>query len=155
MITITIKTASVLSDIKIKSQLNTDRIKDAEDRYAVRAGEENNDEVLESLQESWRSVKGLCRKFLSETVDTSGSDLFDNSTTDKTLSFDVTSRRSSNIAEALSQAIHNYLVAGTLRRFYTSVAMPDLVTLYAQSEATAASEITQLLYRKQEPSYTA
>jgi hypothetical protein len=154
-VTITIKTASVVSDIKIKSQLNTDRIKDADDRYAVRAGEENDDEVMECLQEAWRAAKALCREFLASTDDTAGNDTFSDSTADKTLTFDVTSRRTSNIGEPLAQAIHNYIVAGTLRRFYVTVAMPDLVTLYSQLEATAASDITYLLRRKQQPVYTA
>lgn len=154
MITITIKTASLLSDIRIKSQMNTERIKDPEERYAVRAGEENNAEVMESLQEAWRAMKGLCRRFLATTDDTTGSDIFDNSTTDKTLSLDVTVRRSSNIGEPLAQAMHNYLVNGTLRRFYTSAVMADLVTLYGAAENAARDEIVLLLYRKLEPVYT-
>lgn len=154
MITITIKTASLLSDIRIKSQMNTERIKDPDERYAVRAGEENNAEVMESLQEAWRAMKGLCRRFLVTTDDATGSDIFDNSTTDKTLSLDVTERRTSNIGEALSQAMHNYLVNGTLRRFYTSAVMADLVTLYASAENAARDEIVLLLYRKLEPVYS-
>lgn len=150
-VTITIKTASLISDIKIKSQMNTERIKDAEDRYAVRAGEENEAEVKEALQEAWRSVKGLCRRFLTANADSTGSDLFDTSTTDKSLTFDLTARRTSNIGEPLAQAIHNYLVNGTLRRFYTSAVMPDLVASYAAAETAAQAEIVSLLYRKQEP----
>ena len=151
MITITIKTASVISDIRLKSHMNTARIKDPEDRYAVRAAEENEDEILEGLQEAWRSVKGLCRQFLEATDDATGDDTFDSATTDKTLSFDVTERRTSNIGDALSQAIHTFLVNGTLRRFYTSAAMPDLVQLYAAGETASRDEIVNLLYRKLEP----
>ena len=151
MITITIKTASVISDIRIKSQMNTERIKDPEERYAVRAGEENGSEVMEGLQEAFRSLKSLCRRFLQATDDTAGNDAFDSSTTDKTLTFDVTERRTSNIADSLAQDIHNYLVGGTLRRFYTSAMMPDLVTLYGATENNARDEIVNLLYRKLEP----
>ena len=154
MITITIKTASLLSDIRIKSQMNTERIKDAEERYAVRAAEDNNAEVMEGLQEQWRSLLALCRRFLDSTNDTAGNDTFSTSTTDKTLSFDVTARRTSNIADALAQAIHTYLVNGTLRRFYTSAVMPDLVTLYGAAENASRDEIVNLLYRKLEPIYT-
>lgn len=152
-VTITIKTASLLSDIRIKSKMNTDRIKDAEDRYAVRAAEENSDEQIQDLTEAWGALKALCRKFLDATEDTTGSDTFSNSTADKTLSFDVTERRTSNIADALAQAMHAYLLAGTLRRFYTSAMMPDMVTVYAASENAARDEIVNLLYRKQEPVY--
>ena len=153
MITITIKTASLISDIKVKSHMNTARIKDPEDRYAVRAAEENEGEVLESLQEAWRMLKGICRPFLDVTADSTGNDVFDTSTTDKSLVFDVTVRRTSNIAEALSQAIHTFLVNGTLRRFYTTAAMADLASLYASGETASRDEIVNLLYRKMEPVY--
>lgn len=154
MITITIKTASLLDDIRIKSFMNSERIKDPEERYAVRAAEENNAEVMESLQEAWRSLKALCRKFLAATDDAAGSDIFDTSTADRTLTLDVTVRRSSNIGEPLAQAMHNYLVNGTLRRFYTSAVMADLVTLYGAAENAARDEVVNLLYRKLEPAYT-
>jgi len=153
MITVTIKTASLLSDLRIKSQMNTERIKDAGDRYAVRAAEHNDDEVMEGLQEAWRTLIAVCRRFLAATDDTAGSDTFGTGTTDKTLSFDVTQRRSSNIGDALAQAIHEYLVDGTLRRFYSSAVMPDLVTLYGAAEKAALDAIMNLIYRKMEPAW--
>ena len=153
MIAITIKMASLVSDIKIKSHLNTERIKDPNDKYAARAGEENESELRQSVQNTWRALITLCRRFLPETDDTTGSDLFSTtlSETDQTLNFDVTSRRTSNIADALSQAIHEYLVSGTLRRFYVAVAMTDLAALYATGEKDATDEIVRLLYRKAAP----
>lgn len=154
MITITIKTASLLSDIRIKSHMNTERIKDPDDHYAVRAGEENNDEVMEGLQEAWNALKGLCRRFLAAAAPTEGSDIFNADTADKLLLLDVTERRTQVLADTLAQAIHNYLVYGALRRFYTSAAMGDLVTIYAASENEARDQIIGLLYRKMEPVYT-
>lgn len=154
MTTIEIKLASLVSDIKVKSHMNTARIKDPEDRYAVRAAEENNAEIMQSLQDTWRSMMTLCRRFLEATDDADGDDVLTASPeTTRTLTFDITERRTSNIGDTLAQAIHSYLVAGTLRRFYISAAMADLAQIYAAQEQAAANEITNLLYRKQEPTY--
>ena len=155
MITLTIKMASLMSDIKVKSHMNTARIKDGDDQYAVRAGEENEDELRQDLQDTWNALIGICRKFLYVTDDTAGSDVLSSTlaTTDQTLVFDVTYRRSSNIAGPLSQAIHEYLVAGSLRRFYTSAAEANLLQLYAASEKTARDEIIVLLHTKHHPVY--
>ena len=156
MITITIAADSLISDILIKSHMNTARIKDPEDQYAVRAAEENRDDLLEGIQEAWRTVKGICRPFLDTTNDTAGNDtfIFSGTTPTMQLSFDVTARRTSNIAESLAQAIHSFLVGASLRRFYTSVAMADLAQMYAATEAAARDEIVNLLYRKLEPIYS-
>ena len=153
MITITIFADSLISDMLVKSHMNTARIKDPEDQYAVRAAEENRDDLLEGLQEAWRTLKGICRPFLDTTNDTAGDDsfLFSGSTPQMQLSFDVTVRRTSNIADSLAQAIHSFLVGASLRRFYTSVAMADLAQMYAATEASAREEIVNLLYRKLEP----
>lgn len=154
MTTIEIKLASLLSDVKVKSHMNTARIKDADDRYLVRAAEENEAETVQCLQEAWRSMLSLCRRFLDPTDDDMGDDvLMRTPETTRTLTLDITERRTSNIGDTLAQAIHTYLVAGTLRRFYTSVAMADLTAMYAGQEQAAANEITNLLYRKQEPTY--
>ena len=154
MTTIEIKLASLVSDIKIKSHMNTARIKDPEDRYAVRAAEENNAEVMQDLQDAWRSMTALCRRFLEQSDDAEGDDIFTASPeTTRILTFDITERRTSNIGEPLAQAMHQYLVAGTLRRFYTSAAMTDLATLYAGQEQAAAGDITFLLHKKAEPIY--
>ena len=154
MMTITIDIDSLISDLLIKSHMNTARIKDPEDRYAVRAAEENRDELLECIQEAGRTVIGICRPFLQVTDDDEGDDSFvfsGSSTADLVLSFDVTARRTSNIADSLAQAIHSFMVGASLRRFYTTVAMADLAQMYAATEASAREEIVSLLYRKLEP----
>ena len=155
MMTVTINTSFLVSDIKSKSFMNTERIKDPDDRYAVRAAEENEAEVWQALQESWRSLMTLCRPFLASTSDTAGNDTLSISSTNKTLQFDLSERRTSNIGDSLAQAIHSYLSNGTLRRFYTSAAMADLMGMYAQGETAARDEIVILLYKKSEPVYSA
>lgn len=152
-VTITIKTASLVSELKVKSFMNTEHIKDSEDKYATRAGEEANAEIMQSLQDAWGALLFFCRKFLSKTTDTSGSDTYSTSTSDKTLTFDLTSRRTSHIAEPLAQAIHEYLVGGTLRRYYTTVSNDAIATRYAANEKEASLRITQLLYTKDDPTY--
>ena len=62
-------------------------------------------------------------------------------------------RRTSNIAAALAEAIHEYLTAATLRRFYTSAAEGSLAQLYAAGEAEARGCILTLLHTKLEPVY--
>lgn len=156
-VTITIKTASLLSELKVKSYMNTARVKDPEDQYAVRAGEENESELKQAFQDAWREMLSRVRRFLETTADAAGSDqtVANMTTTDQTLSFDLSVRRTSNIAAALAEAIHEYLVAGSLRRFYTSAAEGNLAQLYAANEAAAATRITALLHTKMEPVYQA
>lgn len=154
-VVITIDIESLISDIKIKSFMNTERIADPEHRYAVRAAEENESETHQSLQDAWSSLKSLCRKFLADTTDTAGNDTLGSTWTgSRTLTFDVTYRRTSNFAEPLAQQIHEFLVAGTLRRFYTSAAMNDLAVSYAANEKAAGDQIVRIIYTKDEPIYT-
>lgn len=152
-VTITIKTASLLSELKVKSYMNTARVKDPEDQYAVRAGEENESELRQGFQDAWRAMLALCRRFLEASEDTAGSDVLDLTGTDRTLTFDLSVRRTSNIADALAEAIHEYLTAATLRRFYTSAAEGSLAQLYAAGEAEARLRILTLLHTKLEPVY--
>lgn len=154
-ITVTLGIPALLQDIKEKSFMNTARIKDPQDQYEVRASEENEIQVKQSLQDAFRSLKALCREFLQATTDSTGNDTLATSWSgDYTLTFDVTARRTSNIGEALGEAAHAYLVSGSLRRFYTSAAMSELVAQYAAAEEAARQEIVTLLYQKQEPVYT-
>ena len=155
-VSITIKMASLKSDILVKSFMNTARVKDPADQYAVRAGEENSKEVDQCLQDAFSSLKAVCRPFLATTNDTAGNDALDANigVTDQTLTFDVTVRRTANFADALAQAMHQYLVNASLRRFYTTAMMPDLVSAYTAGEAEAYNTIKGLLYRKAEPIYT-
>lgn len=154
-IAITLNIPALISDIKEKSFMNTARIKDAQEQYEVRASEENEIQIKQSLQDAFRSLKALCRDFLQTSADSTGNDTLSGTWTGSfSLTLDVTVRRSSNIGEAFSQAAHSYLVGGTLRRFYTSAAMSDLANLYLATEKSAADEITRLLYRKSKPVYS-
>lgn len=154
-VTVSIDIGSVISDIKVKSFMNTERIADPEQRYAVRAAEENEAETHQGLQHAWNALRALCRKFLTRTTDTTGdSDLWNSWTGDKSLVFDITARRTSNFAQPLAEAAHEFLVAGTLRRFYTSASMGDLATAYSADERAAAERITAIIYKKDEPIYT-
>jgi len=153
-VTITIKTASLLSDIRIRSHMNTQRIKDPEEQYALRIGEENESAARQALQEAWSDAVALCRPFLVTTDDTSGDDLYgDITSSDKTLTLDVTTRRTSHIADSIPEEIHAFLANAALKRFYTSAMMPDLVSIYAAAEKVARQEIIELLYKKMEPVY--
>ena len=154
-VTVSIDIGSVISDIKVKSFMNTERIADPVQRYAVRASEENEAEIRQGVQHAWNALRALCRKFLSRTADTAGdSDLWNSFTGDKTLVFDITARRTSHFAQPFAEAAHEFIVAGALRRFYTSAAMGDLATAYATDERAAAERITAIIYRKDEPIYT-
>lgn len=156
MITITIKMASLLSDIKVKSYMNTARIKDSEDQYSVRVGEENEVEIRQSLQNAWREMLSICRKFLVLNLDpttTTGDDELEATiaTDDKELHLDFKEPMPAEVVDALAQAMHEYLVAGALRRFYTSTAMPDLVALYAPQENAARATIHELIHYRPMP----
>lgn len=149
--TITIKTASLLSEIRVKSFMNTERIKDAEERYAVRAGEENNSEQQQAFQDAWRELLSICKKFIDYTSSSSANDTLGTGTEDKTVTFDFAEPAGQSIYDALAQAMHEYLVSGTLRRFYTSASMPDLVKMYATQENAAHASIIELIHYRPYP----
>lgn len=151
MTTITIKTESLLSDMRIKSYRSTERIQNPEERYILRVGEENESEALQCLQEAWQAGKALCRRFLSITSDYTGSDLLNRTKADLTLTLDITARRTSNIGDEFANALHEYLVTGALRRFYAHAGATDLGTVYAGMETAAQTELIRLLYKKSEP----
>ena len=154
-VTITIKTASLLSDIKVRSHMIAERLKEPMEQYSARVGEENESVAKQAVQDAWRSLKAICRPFLATTNDNAGNDqLVSNLTTvDQTLTFDVTARRTSQIGEPLAQEMHEYLVAGALRRFYSSAMLTDVVSIAAASENVAKDNIIRILRYKGKPTY--
>ena len=158
-VVITIKFASLLSDIKVRSHMTAERIKDPEEKYALRISEENESASRQALQDAWRGLIALCRPFLSTTNDASGNDQLatpplSGALQDQQLTFDLSVRRTSHIADPLAQEIHEYLVAGTMRRFYTAAAAADIITVAAASENVARDNIVKMLYKKNKPIYT-
>ena len=62
-VTVSIDIGSVISDIKVKSFMNTERIADADQRYAVRASEENEAEIRQGVQHAWPGEYSILRPF--------------------------------------------------------------------------------------------
>lgn len=152
MTTVTITIDNVLKDIRIKSGIESSRISDPDLRYAVEIGTDKMDEVKQSLQEANASLVGRVRQFLSDSADTAASDDLA-SVTSYVYSFDITSRRSSNIGAPLANVIHSYLVNRTMQKYYMTSGQPDQAAVRGAEADRSAAEIERILNTKLTPKY--
>lgn len=148
--TINITTASAVSEIKEKSQLEVKNIKDAEIRYDVEAGTEKLPEIQRCVVYADSQLRVLLAKFLqtvsSETV-TAGI------TFPETLSYvlSLSERRNANKSAQLPQLFREYIITAALSKFYASVSANDLAAKRGNEAAVIGANIVNILYFKNPP----
>lgn len=153
-VTINITRASVLADMKVKSHAEVASIPDEKERYLAELGTEKAEEAQQCITDAATEIGSILRPFLSGFSGTKiATDTYDTTAT-ITYTLSVTPRKAPGLADALTKAIHAYIVDSALEKFYTSVSRPDLAQRHLSAVAPALTFIENLLYRRKSPTYT-
>ena len=152
VLTITIQRAQVLADMKVKSHAEVASMADPAARYLAELGTEKEQEASQCINDASAEVVALLRPLLSGSVDTTGTDTFDDSS-DIVFTLDVTSRKAAGLGSPLAKAIHAYIVDSAMAKYYISVAQGSLAQAHNARLASEITVINELCYRKQDPKY--
>ena len=141
---------SLVSEIRQKSHFETQRIGDAKERDAIRAGLEKADEVLRDLKGADAQLRGLVNKYLQSGLEenvTAGIDV----PATLSYSFKFSERREPNKAGQLPELMRSYLVSSAMSKYYATVSATDFAAKRGNEAAALAAEIVRLLFTKTPP----
>ena len=148
---INIKTQTLLEELRQKSHLGTERIKDAEVREAVRAGKEKTDELTRCIMTADSRLRAVIGgRYLKRDHSTAADDMLG---LPDYLTYDllINVKRASGKDTAFAGLFHDYLVNMALSRYYVSVAMADMAGARAALAAQDEKDIIILLNTKLPP----
>ena len=150
MMKITLYTAPIFNEVRQKSHLEVQSIKDAEDRDNARAGVEKTDEISRCVDASFGQLARMCNRFLVSTYWSAVDDL---GTLPETYSFEFafSERRGVSKAEPLTKAMHAYAVQFALSQFCLTVNQKELAAGHMAEADNLARQIDELLYTKLPP----
>lgn len=150
MMKITLYTAPIFTEVRRKSHLEVQNIKDVEERDNARAGIEKSDEIYRCLDEAFGQIARICGRFLTASYWSEVDDLGDVPET-YSFEFEFSERRGVSKSEPLTKALHAYAVQYTLARFSASVGQQDASAKHEWAVGESARQIEELLYTKQPP----
>lgn len=154
-VTINITRASVLADMKVKSHAEVASAEDEMLRYLSELGGEKAQEAQQGITDAAVEVSAVLRPFLSGfTGAETATDTYD---TTATISYQlsVTARKSPGLADAMTKAVHAYIVDSALDKFYTSVSRQDLAERHRAKLPAELTAISSLLHHRTAPTYSA
>lgn len=147
---ITIYTTPIFSEVRQKSHLEVQDIKDVEARDNARAGIDKTDEIWQCIRDGFTQLERRCLRFVRETIvletDDGGSvpESF-------TYDFIFAERRAANKGTALAEVMHAFVVQHALARFYATVNQVELSNKHGAAADAYGNELDGLLYHKQPP----
>ena len=147
---ISLSISEILASIKRKSHYEVSGIADAEERYRVQAGTEKETEIFELILRVASTLNHRLRRFLRESYQEENDNrqaipeafVFD---------LDVTDRRSDNLGQSLTDAMHNYVVHYTLSKYYADVSQGELSNKHSAEAIEYGNLIDRIIYTKQPP----
>ena len=142
--------AELLLDIRNKSHEECASITDVEARFRAEAGNHKNLELFRTLLEVNSSLTRLVRRYLMEYIAIEAND---NAELPESFvyEFEISQRRSDNLAQPLTDAMHSYLVHYTLAKFYATVSQTEFSNKHSTLTQSAATEVEELLFTKKPP----
>jgi len=148
--TITIYTEPIILEVRQRSHLSVQDIKDAEARDNARAGLDKMDEIERCIIDAFGQLSRHCGRFLERDY-TLEADNMSGIPNAYAYEFSMSARRAANKAEALEEAMHGFVVQAALARFYTTVSNVDRAGTHTALAADYANQLNELLYTKQPP----
>ena len=150
MMKITLYTAPIFYEVRQKSHLEVQNVKDVEERDNVRAGLDKSDEINRCIEEAFGQEVRLCSRFLTASY---WAEVDDQGPLPESYSFEFefSERRGVSKSESLTKALHSYAVQYAMARFYTTVNQEQMAAKHEQQAAELARQIEELLYTKQPP----
>lgn len=145
-------TEPILLDIRQKSHLEVQDIKDPEARDNARAGLDKKDEIVRCMNEGFSQVTRRCMRFLEDNYTTvSNNANLLTPPTSYVYDFVFSERRGLNKADTLRDTMSTLVVQYALSRFYVSVNQGELSNRHSLLAVEAGNTLEQLLYTKQPP----
>lgn len=154
-LTITIKRAQVLADIKVTSHAEVATVEDAKLRYLYEAGTEKAEQIHQCITDAYADAGALMRPFAqgTPTASVSADDTY-SSSGDLVFVMSLTSRKAANLETPLTAALHKYIVDDALAKFYKGVNHAALQQIHEGQLKSDISSIEALVYRRMKPAYS-
>lgn len=147
---VTLSTAPIMLEIRQKSHLEVQDIKDVEARDNARAGLDKEDEIKRCMTEGFAQVSKRCYRFVKEEYVETASDTIPSSSS-YVYDLVLSERRWKNRAEPLVRAMHDLVVQYALAKFYSTVNQRELSNTHSLLALEAGNTIEELLYTKMPP----
>lgn len=147
---ITLYIVALQEDIAQQSHFNTLAVKDPVAQLDARVDEDKRDILERALQVSNGALKTIVGRFL-KSDSTCHLDNTPGMPEAYVYDFDFAPRRAQNKAQALTSAMHDYLVHSSLNYIYNAVGQADLAAKQLDAATSAATLVKQLVYTKSEP----
>ena len=148
--TITLFTSPIFDEVRQKSHLNVQDIKDAESRDNARAGVEHTVELRRCISDGFAQLSRRCLRFLDDDISLVYGD--EPSWPESYVySFAFGERRAINKAEPLTAVMHAFVVQYALSKWYSTVSQSEQSNKYSLEAIESGNQIDALLYHKQAP----
>ena len=149
--TITLQLSKVRPEIKSISHREVEGVADVNERYRIEAGSEKEDLISDCIRNAGNKLTHRCLRFL----DNSYIEESDNEFPDLgsfVFEFEQGSgRRFDGKADALTDAMHTFMVEYALAKFYSTVSQGELSNKHSMLALEAGNAIDDLLYTKLPP----
>ena len=152
--TITIKRAQVLADIKVTSHAEVASVEDDKLRYLYEAGSDKVDQIHQCITDAYADAGALMRPFAqgTPTQSVSADDTY-SSSGDLAIVLSLTTRKAANLETSLTAALHKYVVDDALAKFYKGVNHAALQQVHEGQLKADISAVEALVYRRMKPTY--
>lgn len=148
--TITIQTAPVILSVRQKSHLGVQDIQDPVARDNARAGMDKIDEITRCIREGFGQLQRRVSRFLARDY-TVEADNISRMPAAYVYEFRVSDRRGANKAEALEEAMTNFVVQLALAKFCATVNQTERSNQHSLQALDYGNQIDELLYTKLPP----
>ena len=154
-LTITIKRAQVLADIKVVSHAEVASVEDTRLRYLYEAGSDKVEQIHQCITDAYADAGALMRPFApgSPSASVSADDTF-SSSGDLVIVMSLTTRKAANLETPLMAALHKYVVDDALAKFYKGVNHAALQQVHEGQLQADISAVEALVYRRMKPTYS-
>jgi len=147
---ITLHTDTIFNEVRQKSHLGVQDIKDPEARDNARAGVEKTEEINRCIMDGFGQLKRRVSRFLDRDY-TVEADNISRLPAAYVYEFRISERRAVNKAEALEEAMHNFVVQLALARFCATVNQTERSNKHSLAALDYGNQIEELLYTKMPP----
>ena len=152
-VTINIKRANLIADMKVTSHSEATALADPQERYLAELGSDKLELAHQCITDAATEAGSVLRRFLTGFYgDETATDNYD--TADIVYVLSVTARKAPGLADALAKAVHAYVVDSALDKYYVSVSRPDMAQRHRDRLASHLTVIDGLLHRRTSPTYT-
>lgn len=147
---ITLYFQELVNQMRAISHREVAEILDVEARYRAEAGSEKMDELRRCLDDASQKLSGLCARFLEESY-TSEADNMLSVPVAYVFDLSFNERRGINKADALLNAMQNFMLEYALSKFYSIVSQGELSNKHSLLALEAGRALDELMYSKQPP----